>query len=138
MMNISKSLGLLKPKIQNYIASKRIFRAKVKRYVPGTHSAIFILAPNLETARKLSRGLVDEYLAGCINIIPKVHSLYNWDRKLHEEEEYFMMVKTRTSKVPEIADYVQKYHPYSTPEVISLRIDNGNPLFMKWLGESVP
>jgi uncharacterized protein involved in tolerance to divalent cations len=28
-----------------------------------------------------------------------------------------MMIKTRTSRVPELTEYVQKHHPYDVPEV---------------------
>lgn len=49
-----------------------------------------------------------------------------------------MMIKTRTAKVDELAKYVRENHPYSIAEVISTPIENGNPLYLKWIQDSVP
>lgn len=49
-----------------------------------------------------------------------------------------MMVKTKTSRVSELSDFVRANHPYSVAEVISLPIENGNSPYLKWVQESVP
>jgi periplasmic divalent cation tolerance protein len=46
-------------------------------YKSGTHSIAYVTAPNDETAKKIGRGLVENKLAACVNIIPQITSMYN-------------------------------------------------------------
>lgn len=61
-------------------------------------------------------------LAGCVNITPKVTSVYEYNGKLEKDEESLMMIKTLTSRVPEMVDFVRKNHSYEVCEVISLPV----------------
>lgn len=40
--------------------------------------------------------------------------------------------------VDALAKYVRENHPYSVAEVISTPIENGNPLYLKWIQDTVP
>lgn len=48
------------------------------------------------------------------------------------------MIKTRTSQVDNLTEYVRSNHPYEVCEVISLPIQNGNPPYLNWIGHNVP
>lgn len=48
------------------------------------------------------------------------------------------MIKTRTSQVDRLTEYVRSNHPYEVCEVISLPIKNGNLPYLKWIGDNVP
>ncbi|XP_021269630.1 protein CutA isoform X2 [Numida meleagris] len=87
-------------------------------YVSGTHSIVFINCLNEQTAKDIAR--------------------YFWKGELEESTEILLLVKTRTSKISELSNYVRSIHPFEIPEVISLPIDQGNPLYLKWIGENVP
>ena len=49
-----------------------------------------------------------------------------------------MMIKTRTSRVPELTAYVRQNHPYDVAEVITTSIEQGNQPYLDWLGKIVP
>ncbi|XP_078271991.1 protein CutA homolog [Rhinoraja longicauda] len=116
----------------------RLLSMEASSYVPGTHSTAFVTCPNMEEAKKIARGAVQKQLAACVNIIPQITSIYQWEGKIEEDNEVLLMIKTRTSKVSDLAAYVRSVHPYDVAEVISLPIDQGNPPYMKWLSETVP
>jgi len=103
-----------------------------------TFSMAFVTAPNHETAKSLASGLVSGKLAACVNILPGVTSVYEWEGKVNEDPEVLMMIKTRTSRIPELTQYVQKNHPYDVPEVITTSIEGGSAAYLSWLGEMVP
>ncbi|XP_039586664.1 protein CutA homolog [Passer montanus] len=107
-------------------------------YVPGTHSMAFISCPNEHVARDIARAIMDKRLAAYVNILPKSSALYFWKGELEESTEILLLVKTRTSKIGELSNYVRSIHPFEIPEVISLPIERGNPAYLRWIEESVP
>ena len=43
---------------------------------------------------------VQKKLAACVNIIPGIISVYEWQDKIENDDEVLMMIKTRTSRIP--------------------------------------
>ncbi|NXO83226.1 CUTA protein, partial [Sitta europaea] len=107
-------------------------------YIPGTHSIALVSCLNEQIARDIARAIMDKKLAACVNILPKSSALYFWKGELEESTEILLLVKTRTSKIGELSNYVRSIHPFEIPEIISLPIDQGNPLYLKWIEENVP
>ncbi|XP_074599448.1 protein CutA homolog isoform X2 [Brevipalpus obovatus] len=99
------------------------------------YSIAFVTIGNPDEAAQLAEKLVVNKLAGCVNITPKVTSIYEYNGKLEKDEESLMMIKTLTSRVPEMIDFVRKNHSYEVCEVISLPIQQGNPAYLNWLGD---
>ncbi|NXH26022.1 CUTA protein, partial [Myiagra hebetior] len=106
--------------------------------IPGTLSIAFVSCLNEQIARDIARAIMDKKLAAYVNILPKSSALYFWKGELEESTEILLLVKTRTSKIGELSNYVRSIHPFETPEIISLPIDQGNPLYLKWIEENVP
>ncbi|NWI96309.1 CUTA protein, partial [Pitta sordida] len=107
-------------------------------YIPGSHSIAFINCLNEDIARDIARAIMDKRLAAHVNILPKSSALYFWKGELEESTEILLLVKTRTSKIGELSDYVRSIHPFEIPEIISLPIDQGNPLYLRLIAENVP
>ncbi|XP_054714648.1 protein CutA homolog isoform X2 [Uloborus diversus] len=101
-------------------------------------SVSYVTAPNEDAAKKLAEGLVKEKLAGCVNIIPGIHSIYEWKGEIQKDAEVLMVIKSRTSRLEEMTKFIRENHPYEVCEVISTPIQQGNPPYLKWLGEIVP
>ncbi|XP_030825548.1 protein CutA homolog [Camarhynchus parvulus] len=104
----------------------------------GEVSAAFVTCPNLSVATELARSLVQQRLADCVNIIPGVTSVYTWQGKLEEDSEVLLMIKTRSSRVPALSDFVRSHHPYEVPEVVALPVAQGNAPYLRWVRDSVP
>ncbi len=54
-----------------------------------------------------------------MNIIPSIVSIYEWEGKIENDSEVLMMIKTRSSRIDELTEYVKKNHPYDVCEVSS-------------------
>jgi periplasmic divalent cation tolerance protein len=100
-----------------------------------TYLVVFITTSSYEEARKIADALVDLKKAACVNIVPKVNSLFRWKGKIEDVEESLMVVKTRTELFPDIVSTVKSIHSYEVPEIIALPIVEGNPDYLSWLKE---
>ena len=49
-----------------------------------------------------------------------------------------MMIKTRTSRIDELTEFVKSNHPYEVCEVITTSIEKGNRPYLDWIGSIVP
>lgn len=99
-------------------------------------SVAFITVPNAKVADRVAGALLGQKLAGCVNQIPRLKSLYWWEGKIEKSREILLMVKTRTSLIPALTRCVRKNHPYTVPEVISLPIAQGHAPYLQWLRAS--
>lgn len=106
-------------------------------YVSGSNSIAYVTTPNEESAKKIARAVITQKLAACVNILPNILSIYEWDGVVNEDAEYLLMIKTATDKVDELSKFVRENHPYSVAEVISVKIDNGNPPYLDWITKSL-
>ena len=86
------------------------------------YCVIFITTESKEEAEKLSRGLVEQKLAFCVNTVPSIQSTYHWEGKIHVDNEFLLIIKTLQQNYEELENWVQKNHSYDVPEIISIPI----------------
>lgn len=99
-------------------------------------SIIYITAGSIGEAKSIGRRLIEERLAACANIFP-ITSIFRWKGKINEENEFVILVKTRTNKVKDVEKRVKQLHSYEIPCLISLKIDSGSDDYLKWIEECV-
>lgn len=96
---------------------------------------VFITAPNEDEASKIARALVEGRLAGCVNIINDIRSIYSWQGKTEDESEVLMIVKTQSNLFDNLSRKVRELHSYTVPEIIAMPIIEGSGDYLKWLKE---
>ena len=101
------------------------------------HCVIFITAGSKEEAEKISRGLVESKLAFCVSTLPKVQSTYYWEDKIHVDEEFLLIVKTRQDQYEALETWVKNNHSYELPEIIVLPIEQGLPAYLNGIDDWV-
>ena len=101
------------------------------------HFVIFITAGSKEEADKISRGLVESKLAFCVSTLPKVQSTYYWEDKIHVDEEFLLIVKTRQDQYEALETWVKNNHSYKVPEIIALPIEQGLPAYLNGIDDWV-
>jgi len=95
---------------------------------------VLITVPSKEVGRKVSEALLEKKLAACVNIVPAINSLYNWQGKPQDDEECLLLVKTRASIFEEqFVPAVRSVHPYEVPEIIALPIIMGLRSYLDWI-----
>jgi len=94
---------------------------------------VLITAGNEEEAHKIARLLINEKKAACVNIVPRVGSLFRWKGKVDSARENLLLVKSRASLLSEIISLVKEVHSCEVPEIIALPIIGGSEEYLKWL-----
>lgn len=90
-----------------------------------------------DEARKIAQHLVENRLAACVNILPRVESIYRWQGKVESSREWLLVVKSTADKFAAVRDAIRELHSYDLPECIAIAIEEGSPQYLQWLGESV-
>jgi periplasmic divalent cation tolerance protein len=97
---------------------------------------VFTTWPDLETARKAARVLVEERLAACGNIVPGVESVYRWEGKVETGAEVLVVFKTVIGSYQMFETRLRELHPYQVPEVLALRVTDGLPSYLRWVEQN--
>ena len=101
------------------------------------HYVVLVTTPNRRISEKLSKGLVGDKLAACVNRVPGLHSRYRWKGKVETAREELLLIKTSRSKLTRLIRWVKENHPYSVCEVVALPISAGNKPYLDWIDESL-
>jgi periplasmic divalent cation tolerance protein len=101
------------------------------------YSLVLTTTASQPEARKLARALVDKKLAACVNIIPKIESIYRWKGKVESAQEWLLVVKTTKTQAKAVEKAIKELHSYDLPECIVIPIEGGSRAYLQWLEEQV-
>lgn len=98
---------------------------------------VLVTAPSGQPAESLARSLVEAKLAACVNRVAGVASVYWWKGKVESASEDLLLAKTDKVKVKALIKAVKAAGVAETPEVIALRVKEGNRDYLRWIAESL-
>ncbi|PWW38313.1 uncharacterized protein involved in tolerance to divalent cations [Idiomarina loihiensis] len=90
-----------------------------------------------DSAKQLARSLLEKKLVACVNIVPNMTSIYSWQGELHEDQEWLLLIKSTAERFSDIKNTISAIHPYDSPELISINIEDGLPDYLTWIQDSV-
>ena len=101
------------------------------------HCVVLCTCPNENTAETIAKSIVEQRLAACTNIMPKIRSIFCWEQHLEFSPEVLLIIKTTLAIYPKLEQQIVSIHPYECPEIIALPILRGFPGYMNWMEEAV-
>ena len=96
---------------------------------------VLMTAPGAEVAEEVVRGLLDERLVACGNIVPGAVSLYRWEGRVQRDDEVVVILKTLRRLVGRVIERAGALHPYEVPELLVQEVAEGNPAYLDWVQE---
>ena len=98
---------------------------------------ILCTAPDLKTAKQLAQSLFEKKLVACINLIPHITSMYQWEGQLCEEQEVQIVLKTAHDHFAAVEQLLLEQHPYDCPEIIGFSSSVVTKEYHAWLKASL-
>lgn len=88
--------------------------------------------PNHKLAKNLAQILLDKKLAACIQFV-KIESMYFWDKKIQNDSEILVRIKTKNSLFLKVEKIIKNHHSYKNPQIISTQINQGSKQYFDWI-----
>jgi periplasmic divalent cation tolerance protein len=92
---------------------------------------------NREEAEKIANALVESRVAACVNIVGPIKSVYRWEGKVENAEEFLLLVKTWGEAYEDVEAMIRELHSYDLPECIALRVERGSEAYLEWMENAV-
>jgi periplasmic divalent cation tolerance protein len=117
----------------------RVVRADLGlvKAMAGERLLVISTCPDVDTAERLGRMLVESRLAACVNILPSVRSVFEWRGSLEIGDEVMLLVKTTGERFERLRERLVAEHPYELPEVIGVPIVTGSGAYLEWVDAQV-
>lgn len=98
---------------------------------------VFITIGSKEEAQQVARALVEQRLAGCVQVVGPIESTYWWQGEIETDEEYLCLIKASSDLYAELEAAIKETHPYDTPEILAMPVSEGNADYLQWLQEEL-
>ena len=96
-------------------------------------SIIYSTTGSVEEARKIARILVEEKNVACVNIIPKIESIYRWQGNIEEDNECALLAKTTDKNIDKTVQRIKELHSYDVPDIVAIPITHGFQEYLNWV-----
>ncbi len=93
--------------------------------------------PDNTVANNLAQQIVKQQLAACVNIIPNIQSVYQWQGEIETDNELLLVMKTQQQTLKRLELFILQHHPYETPEFICINIESGTQAYLNWITSSL-
>ena len=100
------------------------------------YSSVLVTAPDMATAQRIGRSMVERGLAACVNVWV-IGSIYRWKGEVVQEDEAAMLFKVTDDGFEALREAISEMHPYEVPCIVRYAIAEGHRPYLDWIGGSV-
>jgi periplasmic divalent cation tolerance protein len=94
-------------------------------------------AGSRKEADRIAAELVERRLAGCVQIVGPVRSVYRWQGQVEQADEWLCLVKTSSDRYAAVEAAIRALHSYECPEIIATPFVAGSDAYLTWLAAQV-
>ena len=74
-------------------------------------------------------------LAACVQILPRMRSVYYWEGEINNEAEHLLLIKTLDEKFAELETFIIANHSYDVPEIVAISAEKVSEGYLLWVAE---
>jgi len=86
----------------------------------------------LTDAEKLARAAIEQSLAACAQIEGPIRSVYRWQGKIEDAQEYRLCFKLLPGNSAALEALVHSLHPYDVPEWVCVDATHVSEKYLSW------
>ena len=90
----------------------------------------YVICKDKKEAEKIALHLLRKRLIACANMFP-IRSMYLWDGKIANENEYFLILKTNEKNFRKAAAEIKRIHSYQIPCILKVNA-KANKEYENW------
>ncbi len=94
---------------------------------------VLVTVSSEREAETIATALLHERLAACVNVTSPVRSLYRWEGRIADDQEWQLVIKTQARLFEALATRVRALHAYDVPEIIALPVLAGTAEYLDWI-----
>ncbi|MEU7915689.1 divalent-cation tolerance protein CutA [Microbispora bryophytorum] len=83
----------------------------------------------------LARSIVEARLAAGAQIVGPIRSVYWWQGRIEDTQEWQILLKTIAGNFSAVAAHIEANHSYVTPEIIATPIVAGSHEYLNWISD---
>lgn len=92
----------------------------------------FVTTPAGFDAEKFAATLVEEGMVACVNVVPGIRSVYQWNGETCIDNEQLCVLKLPERNFAALQKRVCELHPAEVPEIIAVDVEHGLPEYLAW------
>ena len=90
-------------------------------------------ASSLKEGEKIAQYLIQERLAACVNVVPRLSSHFFWEGRLCREKEVLLLIKTVKGQLKRMVKDIKNLHSYDVPEILFFKAQGGESQYLSWV-----
>jgi periplasmic divalent cation tolerance protein len=94
---------------------------------------VLTTTPDEKEAADLANGIVGERLAACVQVLPRMTSVYFWEGKIQTEPEHLLLIKTLEEKFEALSEFIRENHSYDVPEIVAVDAEKVSEGYFRWM-----
>lgn len=100
----------------------------------GKYGIVMTTFASEQQAKPVINEIIQSRLAACVQEI-KIKSHYTWKGELCHDDEDLVLFKTRKELYPRLEQKLLQLHPYETPEIMLVDVENSYAAYLAWIDE---
>lgn len=98
---------------------------------------VFTTVETQAAGEDLAAKIVEAKLAGCVQVLPRMTSVYVWEGRITKDGEHLLLIKTLPEKFDELSAFVTANHSYTVPEIVAVDAARVSEPYLKWMDAAI-
>ena len=112
---------------------QRTLRTRRMTPMPNGLMLVVTTSDDRPVLEKIAGRLVELRLAACCQISSPITSVYRWEGRVEQSEEFECRIKTTDAHFDALVTEIESLHNYDVPQIVGVPIEKCSAAYRAWL-----